>query len=233
MPTKEESQVPDLTTGTSGATLEFTETAQEAANMDGIGQIFIEVFNLGVKHTFTELAESKRHERELKAIDHQLDRQERIALARAGSASTATLPTPVQPVIVARPVTSKALPEPVSACRIETEIETLEMPTTAETIAELKQRLIDELYRLEIDLQKGMRIAEKPCDCGQKKHGGAIRAMAEELMSYEANPLYGQITAWINQHLPEFTPKEIAKHEPGYYQALAPDIRNFRKQLEI
>jgi len=198
--------------------------------MDGIGQVFIEVINLGVKHTFTELAENKRHQRELNAIDHQLERQERIALARAGSAPTATLPAPVQPVI--RPVRSASLPAPVSACRIETEVETLEMPTTAETIAELKDRLREELYDFERDMQKGMRIADKPCDCGALKHMPHIKATSRELMSYEKNPVYGQIVSWMDGHIQEFTPKEIARHDIAYYQPLAPEIRNFRKQIE-
>lgn len=108
----------------------------------------------------------------------------------------------------------------------------LEMPTTEETIAALKQRLTKELYRVELDLQGGGRIAGKPCDCLSKhKHSVGIEATAEELMSYEYSPLYQQIIDWFNQHGPEFDPSEIAKHEPGYYQAMAPEIRDFRKQL--
>jgi hypothetical protein len=108
------------------------------------------------------------------------------------------------------------------------------MPTTAETVIALKERLAKELYRVELDLQGGGRIAGKPCDClSKKKHTSGIEATAEELMSYDKSPLYGQVVTWFNQHAPEFDPKEIAKHEPGYYQALAPEIRNFRKQLEV
>ena len=108
----------------------------------------------------------------------------------------------------------------------------VELPTTEETITALKQRLTKELYRVELDLQGGGRIAGKPCDClSRHKHSVGIEATAEELMSYEYNPIYQEIIDWFNQHGPEFDPGEIAKHEPGYYQAMAPEIRNFRKQL--
>ena len=109
---------------------------------------------------------------------------------------------------------------------------TVELPTTEETIAALRQRLIKELYRVELDLQGGGRIAGKPCDClSRHKHSVGIEATAEELMSYENNPIYNEIIAWFNQHGPEFDPAIIAQNEPGYYQGLAPEIRNFRKQL--
>ena len=108
----------------------------------------------------------------------------------------------------------------------------VELPTTEETIAALRQRLVKELYRVELDLQGGGRIAGKPCDClSRHKHSVGIEATAEELMSYENNPIYSEIIAWFNQHGPEFDPAIIAQNEPGYYQGLAPEIRNFRKQL--
>jgi hypothetical protein len=106
------------------------------------------------------------------------------------------------------------------------------MPTTEETITALKERLAKELYRFENDLQDGLRIADKPCDCAKSKHTGLIIATAEELMSYETNPLYGNIVSWVKKHQLEFTPKEISNHQPAYYQALTPEIRKFRKQLE-
>ena len=105
------------------------------------------------------------------------------------------------------------------------------MPTTAETLAELKRRLGKELYRAEMDLQGGARIAGKPCDCLSAKHRGGIEATAEELMSYERNPVYGQVIDWFNQHAPEFEPAEIAKRPPEYYQGLAPEVRALRKQV--
>ncbi|MFA5391742.1 MAG: hypothetical protein WC331_10010 [Candidatus Omnitrophota bacterium] len=107
----------------------------------------------------------------------------------------------------------------------------IEMPTTAETIAMLKDRLGKELYRIELDLQNGGRIAGRPCDCLSKKHRLGIEATAEELMSYERSPVYGQIVAWLDEHAPSFDPKVIAKTPASYYQQLTPDVRDFRKQV--
>lgn len=108
----------------------------------------------------------------------------------------------------------------------------VDMPTTAETVTELKRRLGKELYRAELDLQNGGRIAGKPCDClSRAKHSAGIEATAEELMSYEVNPLYGEVIEWFNSHAREFEPAEIAKRPPEYYQGLTPEIRNFRKKV--
>ena len=107
----------------------------------------------------------------------------------------------------------------------------LDMPTTAETTVELKRRLGKELYRMELDLQNGGRIAGKPCDCLGSKHHLGIEATAEELMSYEKNPVYGKVVSWLDKHSKEFEPSEIAKKPPEYYQGLTPEIRQFRKEV--
>jgi len=104
-------------------------------------------------------------------------------------------------------------------------------PTTEDTIQELKRRLAKELYRAEMDLQAGARIANRPCDCLGYKHNLGLEATAEELMSYEANPIYGEIINWFRKHQDEFEPSEIAKRPPEYYQSLAPEIRRFRKEV--
>ncbi|MBA4358466.1 MAG: hypothetical protein C0405_12165, partial [Desulfovibrio sp.] len=88
-----------------------------------------------------------------------------------------------------------------------------------------------ELYRVEQDLQGGARIAGKPCDCLTAKHNLGLEATAEELMSYEANPVYGEIVQWFQAHQAEFEPQEIAKRPPQHYQALAPQVREFRKTV--
>lgn len=196
--------------------------------MDGFFvQIAGKVVGLGIDHTFSEIAASGKHKRELEALDHQIERTAAIARAQGGSTSQTTPHIATSQLRTTTPPTA-----PASVCLLREEVEALEMPTTAETISALKQRLVKELYRFEVDLQDGLRIANKPCDCAKSKHTGLIVATAEELMSYETNPLYGNIVAWVNSHLPEFTPKEIAKHEPAYYQAMTPEIRNFRKQIE-
>lgn len=105
------------------------------------------------------------------------------------------------------------------------------MPTTEETVQELRRRLGKELYRIEMDLQEGARIAGKPCDCLSAKHRLGLDATAEELMSYEANPIYGRIVDWLSAHEVEFEPEEIAKQPPDHYRALAPEVREFRKAV--
>lgn len=49
--------------------------------------------------------------------------------------------------------------------RTITPIGAIAMPTTEETVAELKRRLAKEIYAFEKDLLAGGRIAGKPCDC--------------------------------------------------------------------
>ena len=106
-----------------------------------------------------------------------------------------------------------------------------EGPTTEETIQLLKSRLVKELYRLELDLQGGLRIAGKPCDCAGAKHNVGVEATAEELISYEANPVYGQVIDWYRRRLPEFDPAVIATKPVDYYRAMTPEVRSFRKAL--
>ena len=105
------------------------------------------------------------------------------------------------------------------------------LPTTEETVRELRRRLAKELYRMEMDLQTGARFAGKPCDCLGKKHNLGVEATAEELMSYESNPVYGKCVAWLRKHEAEFEPGEIARRPPEHYRALAPEVRAFRKEV--
>ena len=105
------------------------------------------------------------------------------------------------------------------------------MPTTAETIGDLRMRLARELYRLELDLLSGGRIASRPCDCLEKHSSLGVKALAEELIPMSRAPLYGTILSWVDKHTPEFKVKEVAKNEPDYYRAMAPEVRTFRKQL--
>jgi hypothetical protein len=84
---------------------------------------------------------------------------------------------------------------------------------------------------MELDLISGGRIAGRPCDCLGKKHTLGLEATAEELMSYEKEPVYSEIITWLRTHEAEFEPTEIGKREPDYYRGLAPEVRNFRKKV--
>lgn len=214
---------------TAGDMLKVTE----GSDMDGfVVQIVGKVIGLGIDHAFAESAATGKHRRELEAIDRQIQRTAEIAKAQGGAAPTVAI-SPATPPVARETIKIMSYNSPAPTCQLPEENGALDMPTTEETVTALKERLVKELYRFENDLQDGLRIADKPCDCAKSKHTGLITATAEELMSYETNPLYGNIVSWVKRHQPEFTPKEIAKHEPGYYQSLAPEIRNFRKQLEV
>ena len=105
------------------------------------------------------------------------------------------------------------------------------LPTTEQTIRQLRRRLGKELYKAELDLAAGLRFDSLPCDCLDQKHSLMLEGAAEEMMSYEQNPVYGQIIDWLRLHQNEFPPEEIAKRSPEHYQAMAPEIRNFRKRV--
>lgn len=123
-------------------------------------------------------------------------------------------------------------PIPATQTQPQTTPSLLDAPTTQETASELRRRLGKELYRIELDLQGGARIAGKPCDCLMKaKHLGGVEATAEELMSYEVRPVYSEVVSWLNDHENEFHPSEIAKRPPEYYHSLVPQVRAFRKAV--
>lgn len=154
----------------------------------------------------------------VKPLDRAKDRDDlrKLAMEIAAKPPTAPAPSPNNvPMLEAGAVkTSKIV-----------------LASTQETLEELKRRLGKELYKLELDLQGGLRIAGKPCDCATKKHNFGIEATAEELMSYEHNPAYGEVIAWYQQHLPEFYPEEIVHHDQEYYRAMTPTLREFRKRI--
>ena len=106
-----------------------------------------------------------------------------------------------------------------------------DMPTTKETVDELKRRLGKELYKFELDLLGGGRINGKPCGCLGLKHHLGLEATTEELMPMDRNPVYNKLLGWLAHYGPEFTPEEVSKRPPEYYKALANDVRDFRKEV--
>jgi len=68
-------------------------------------------------------------------------------------------------------------------------------------------------------------------NCLSAKHSLGLEAMAEELMSYSDDAVFGDITNWLRDHETEFEPAEIGKREPEYYKKMAPSLRNFRKRV--
>ena len=137
-------------------------------------------------------------------------------------------PFPAEPEIPRAPGRIQGPPAPTVPSSSRPSIE---LASTSETVEELRRRLGKELYRLELDLENGGRIAGKPCDCLSKKHRFGLEATAEELMSYEHNPVHGQVIDWLNKKAPTFEPEQIAKHDPEYYRAMIPEVRMMRKQV--
>ena len=104
------------------------------------------------------------------------------------------------------------------------------MPSTAETVGDVRRRLGKELYRFELDLLAGGRVAGKSCDCLQK-HTMGVEAISEELIPMDQQPIYPRILAWLNEHQVEFRPEEIERRTPEHYQALSSQVRTFRKEV--
>ena len=117
-------------------------------------------------------------------------------------------------------------PAPVATATL-----TRDLPTTAETVQELKRRLGAELYRLEMDLVGGGRIAGKPCDCLMKHSEMGILPTVEELVPMDSSPVNERIISWVTSHLPEFQIDAVSAKDPSYYRQLAPEVRTLRKEL--
>jgi len=116
---------------------------------------------------------------------------------------------------------------------IAEERKTAELPTTEETRQVLRRRLAKELYRAELDLAGGLRIAGKPCDCLDSKHSLGLEAAAEELISSEPdNPVYQEILVWLKQNHPKVTIEAIASGQyKEEYPSMAGQFREFRKRI--
>jgi hypothetical protein len=107
------------------------------------------------------------------------------------------------------------------------------LPTREETNQELKRRLARELYRAELDLAGGLKIAGKPCDCLSNKHTLGLEAMAEELISADPNnPVYNEIIRWIKDNAPKLTVEAIDSGKYAQeYPGLASQFKDFRKRI--
>ena len=107
------------------------------------------------------------------------------------------------------------------------------LPTSEETTEELKRRLGRELYRAELDLAAGLKIAGKPCDCLSNKHPLMLEAASEELISQDpGNSVYQDIIQWIKDNQDRVTVEAI--HSGKYaaeYPHMANEFKNFRKRV--
>lgn len=141
-------------------------------------------------------------------------------------------------VITSRPKLKEeepSLPHPAATVKpvSETQHPSISLPTREETAAELRRRLGRELYKAELDLAGGLKIAGKPCDCLSNKHTLLLEAAAEELVSQDpSNPVYLEIIQWIKDNGRKVTVEAIqsGKHTKEY-PVMASQFKDFRKRV--
>jgi hypothetical protein len=134
----------------------------------------------------------------------------------------------------AAPSGTSTIFQKVEASKIEPQrAAAVSLPTREETTQELKRRLARELYRAELDLAGGLRIAGKPCDCLDNKHILGLEATAEELISQEpSNPVYTEIMQWTKENSPKVTIEAISGGRyAAEYPRMASHFKDFRKRV--
>jgi len=134
---------------------------------------------------------------------------------------------PYTPPVTAREPAPQKLIGPVATAT------PIALPTREETNQELKRRLARELYRAELDLAGGLKIAGKPCDCLSNKHTLGLEAMAEELISADPqSSVYSEIIQWIKNNQHKLTVEAIQDGKYAQeYPVLASQFKDFRKRL--
>jgi hypothetical protein len=145
----------------------------------------------------------------------------RVQLSRSGKKTEET--QEVIEVVSAAPVKVET-PKPAARTGL---------PTTEETVRELKRRLARELYKAELDLSAGLKIAGKPCDCLSEKHTLLLEAATEELISQDpSNPVYHDIMVWVKTNQAKINPQAIESGQfSREYPAMAAEFRDFRKRV--
>ena len=148
----------------------------------------------------------------------------RLVVTRSRKASVETEEEPAVPSTPA--VTS----QPTPAYQPSTGIS---LPTSAETTIELKRRLGRELYKAELDLAAGLKIAGKPCDCLSNKHTLFLEAVAGELIPQDPNnSVYQEIIDWIPRNAQKVTIEAIQHGRyASEYSHMANEFKNFRKRV--
>ena len=143
-----------------------------------------------------------------KPLEQRLEELDKAlaSLPQGGEQSTDTTPRPAQ-------VTARAA-----------------LPSTAETVADLRRRFGKELYSLQGDLLRGCRIAGKPCNCFEK-HNLGLEAMAEELLSMGPCDVCHDVLRWVEAHAAVSSVEAVAAHPPKFYMDMAPEVRDLRTAL--
>lgn len=130
--------------------------------------------------------------------------------------------------------TKQSIQKPETTARIPPEPRPgISLPTSEETAVELKRRLARELYKAELDLAAGLKIAGKSCDCLSNKHTLMLEAAAEELISQDPdNTVYRDIIDWIAQNRLKVSIEAIQSGQyTAEYPYMANEFKNFRKRV--
>ena len=172
--------------------------------------------------------ELAKFERIVREYPHQ-QQQAAAPVYHQPSAPVSVLIEPGQTISITRQATTQDTVGATTQATVGRPV--LDMPTTAETVADLKQRLGQEMYLLERDLVAGGRIANKVCDCLMKHTQMGILPMARALVPMDRSPIIDRIISWGEAHLPVFTVDAVRDHDVQYYRDLAPELRLLRKDL--
>jgi hypothetical protein len=115
----------------------------------------------------------------------------------------------------------------------ETQRPSISLPTREETARELRRRLAKELYKAELDLAGGLKIAGKSCDCLSNKHTLLLEAAAEELISQDpSNPVYLEIIQWVKDNGHKVTVEAIQSGKyKEEYRVMASQFKDLRKRV--
>ena len=115
----------------------------------------------------------------------------------------------------------------------ETRLASISLPTREETARELRRRLARELYKAELDLAGGLKIAGKPCTCLEAKHTLLLEAAAEELIAEDpSNPVYLEIIQWVKDNGHKVTVEAIQSGKfKKEYPVMASQFKDLRKRV--
>lgn len=101
--------------------------------------------------------------------------------------------------------------------------------TTAETIEYQKRELKKELTALEIHLQQGGKIMDKPCDCIEK-HALTVEKLSQETFGITGDNTFREMSEWAKKLGELATAKNIEDGKVDFGAALLTS-RGFRKLL--
>jgi hypothetical protein len=109
----------------------------------------------------------------------------------------------------------------------------IDMPSTEDTISELKRELVKQLNEAVGDLSRGLMIINRPCSCLELKHQLEIEGAAEELIPMDPdNTVYNEIIQWFKDNGYKVIPEAIVSGKfKEEYPRMASQFRSFRDRI--